>query len=171
MVTIAAPIAKLTNTRLGHTKGRPVRFVAGHSGRMQKVIPFDDRWLLTELGCWTWVGGVTGSGYGAFNRNGRTVSSHRYAYEREHGAIPQGHQVHHLCANRLCVNPAHLACLLPRDHLRIHDNITSRNARKTRCKRGHAFTRANTYPTSNGGRECYTCKRMHYRKRYATQRE
>lgn len=162
-----APLAKTTNRRAGHIKGQPVRFVAGHNARLQKVSPFDDRWVLDGSGCWMWTGGITGSGYAAFTTEGRTISAHRHAYERKHGRIPSGHQLHHLCEQRSCVNPAHLVCLTPRRHLRLHDNVTSRNARKTHCKRGHRFTASNTYRTSNGGRECYTCKRMHWRRNAA----
>ncbi|MFC5904673.1 HNH endonuclease signature motif containing protein [Streptomyces zhihengii] len=34
--------------------------------------------------------------------------AHRFAYESKFGKIPEGAQLHHTCARRGCVNPAHL---------------------------------------------------------------
>lgn len=57
--------------------------------------------------CWLWRGGRKGrdAGYGKF----RDTSAHRYAYQMHKGEIPHGMMVRHMCGNKLCVNPAHLA--------------------------------------------------------------
>lgn len=59
---------------------------------------------------WLWIGGVSGSGYGAFWLNGRTVSAHRVSYHIAHGAIPKGMFVCHKFEGlgRHNINPEHL---------------------------------------------------------------
>lgn len=69
--------------------------------------------------CWLWNGQVTTNGYGAYSfteylatriKQGerREVRAHRYAWEKEHGPIPEGAEIDHICHNRLCVRPSHL---------------------------------------------------------------
>jgi hypothetical protein len=38
----------------------------------------------------------------------RVLYMHRIFWAREHGPIPAGYQVDHLCGNARCVNPEHL---------------------------------------------------------------
>lgn len=40
--------------------------------------------------------------------NGKLMLSHRYAWEREYGSIPEGDTLDHICHNPSCVNVAHL---------------------------------------------------------------
>lgn len=58
--------------------------------------------------CWLWQGALTHDGYGVFRANNRRTGAHRFAYEFEHGPIPEGYQVDHTCRVRHCVNPEHL---------------------------------------------------------------
>ena len=65
-------------------------------------------------GCWQWTGSTTRLGYGQFSvmvpgEGRRMIPAHRYARERASGAIPDGVDVLHLCGNRICVRPDHLA--------------------------------------------------------------
>jgi HNH endonuclease len=72
--------------------------------------------------CWPWTASRK-EGYGQFwtNREHNPIPrAHRVAYELTHGEIPEGHLVHHLCENRLCVNPAHLVALEPGEHVEGH---------------------------------------------------
>jgi len=58
-------------------------------------------------GCWLWTGALQRDGYAHFHYR-KTISSHRYAYEKLVGPIPEGMDLLHSCDVRHCVNPAHL---------------------------------------------------------------
>lgn len=63
-----------------------------------------------ELGpCWVWQGSVTAKGYGRFCvGSGKTVLSHRLAFQHWVGDLLEGFVVDHLCNNKGCCNPIHL---------------------------------------------------------------
>ena len=58
--------------------------------------------------CVVWTGHVNTDGYGQLRVDGRMVKAHRYAWEREHGPIPDGKVIDHTCFVRACVNVGHL---------------------------------------------------------------
>lgn len=116
-------------------------------------------------GCLPWQGQIATNGYGRFARNGTTVPAHRYAYEREHGRVPEGMELDHLCRNRACVNSAHLEPVSHRENTMRGQTVTAANARKTHCIHGHEFTPENTYIQSRGGRGCRACRDRDNRQR------
>jgi hypothetical protein len=76
-----------------------------------------DFWSLVDIlspgECWPWKGGIDTNGYGFFEEENRHVIAHRRAYEKHHGAIPEGDGYHgtvirHTCDNPPCCNPGHL---------------------------------------------------------------
>ncbi len=143
---------------------------------------FDTKVVRQESGCWTWSGGHTKSGYPVFRigstKDGsrRQVGAHVYACELRHGAMPAGHQAHHLCHNRGCVNPEHLVPMSSDDHkVEHHDDRVEQGRRsaqrpafrasfgrrdreKTQCRNGHPYDEANTY-THRGERGCRICRK------------
>lgn len=57
----------------------------------------------SPIGCWLWTGRIDRRGYGRFG----DTRAHRFAFESEHGPLGDT-PLHHVCANRRCVNSAHL---------------------------------------------------------------
>jgi len=125
-------------------------------------------WNLVEKGpdCWTWHGGINGSGYGQFSLNAHFAGAHRLAYELTNGAIPHGMQIDHLCRNKLCVNPSHLEVVTSRINVLRSANGAAINAVKTHCPRGHEYTSENTR-IYKGGRLCRSCERERSTRRRA----
>jgi hypothetical protein len=71
-------------------------------------IPKHQRHEVDDQGCWNWIGGPKGKGYGHVNVNGKLTTAHRFYFEHYVGVIESGNQVDHLCRNKRCVNPEHL---------------------------------------------------------------
>lgn len=93
--------------------------------------------------CLIWTGTIGSDGYGTMGVNGKTVRAHRFAYEREHGPIPEGMYVDHICWNRICCNVEHLRLATPQENLQ--------NLSGARKGRKHDLPR-NVYPyTASGG--------------------
>ena len=113
--------------------------------------------------CWLWTGCKHPKGYGRFGlgtRSEGTIYAHRFAYESEHGPVPQPLQLDHLCRIRHCVRPSHLEPVTSRVNLLRGETVTARNAAKTHCIHGHEFTTGNTRIERNGSRRCRTCARQ-----------
>lgn len=136
---------------------------------MGKTIPMAERIRrmvqLDDNECWVWQGRPKNSGYGQMTVRDdgamRTILAHRASYETFVAAIPDGNQLDHLCRVRLCVNPAHLEPVTPRQNVhRSPIAPAAVNARKTHCPKGHEYTPENT--SFNGPRKtwrlCRTCQ-------------
>jgi len=120
-------------------------------------------------GCWLWSGSVNRLGYGTLGDQGL---AHRIGYRLLVGPIPAGLEIDHLCRVRSCVNPAHLEPVPHRVNVLRGDADAARNARKTHCPQGHAYTIENMLVRTRlaGKRVCRICDKAataRYRRRVA----
>lgn len=122
-----------------------------------------------NTGCWLWTGAID-QGYGKTSLRGRTLPAHRLSYLMHVGIFPYELQLDHLCRTRACVNPAHLEPVSPKENVLRGTGHCAVNARKTHCRKGHAFSPENTYLSPRGYRSCFSCKREYGRERRARAR-
>jgi hypothetical protein len=72
-------------------------------------------------GCWTWLGRV--DPVGGYGRSGKHDKAHRAHWEERRGPIPPGRELHHLCENKLCINPDHMVALTHEEHMQVHARL------------------------------------------------
>lgn len=116
--------------------------------------------------CWLWPLSRATHGYGQVRIGGKTMRAHRAAYELLIGPVPEGLELDHLCRNRACVNPAHLAPVTHQINLLRGVGFAAAHAVKTHCPHGHAYNAHNTYIDKKGQRHCRACKRTRMAERY-----
>jgi len=118
--------------------------------------------------CWMWIGYISGWGYGYFKYRYKMWQSHRWIYTYFFGSIPEARIIHHRCHNKLCVNPYHLECLTWLEHRQAHAG-EEYNSTKTHCRKGHEFSRDNTYVYKNKygivRRFCKACRSIYHKER------
>lgn len=127
-------ISKETRPNRGLVKGMPLRFINGHSARLQFAGP---RYIVEDRGyetpCWIWqMSKVNKEGHGWIKVDGRQDLAHRHFYRTHVGPIPAGFHVHHRCEQPSCVNPDHLEALSPVDHGRLQARLPADAVREIR---------------------------------------
>lgn len=88
--------------------------------------------------CFVWTGYLGRGGYGQITWHGQRWYAHRAAYFVEHGEIPDGLQVNHICGNRACINVAHLELV---NHYQNTQYLTRLTRRNTSGYRGVSFNK------------------------------
>lgn len=125
-------------------------------------------------GCIIWTSHRSGSGYGRFTLNSKSMTAHRLAYEMAVGPIPDGLVLDHLCRTRACVNHLHLEAVTEKTNILRGEGLAAQNAKKTHCPAGHEYTPENTYHFKRSetrvGRNCLACERARYIARRDAQR-
>ncbi|GGG27508.1 hypothetical protein GCM10007304_46670 [Rhodococcoides trifolii] len=114
--------------------------------------------------CLIWTGPTLTQGYGCTyvatpgrKRHGRSIQTHRLAYELHHGAgSAEGWTIDHLCGVRLCCNVTHLEAVT------IAVNLARAAERVVACPRGHKYDEANTSYGLEGHRRCRQCNTDRY---------
>lgn len=71
----------------------------------------------SEGGCMVWTRARMPQGYPVAQHKGKLVRAHRLAYELATGSDISGQVIHHTCANRSCINPAHLQAASQADNV------------------------------------------------------
>jgi hypothetical protein len=108
-------IAKASHARYGFVAGCPRRYIIGHGRRTSPV-----EYIVVDRGfespCWEWQRYINQYGYGSTTVDGDTRRAHIVYYERIHGPVPEGKELHHRCENRRCVNPEHVEPLTRLEH-------------------------------------------------------
>lgn len=116
-------------------------------------------------GCWQFQGFRNRQGYGFTSYRGKPWSVHRLVLMIAKGPIPKKLKACHSCDYPPCANPDHVFAGTSSQNTR--DSVAKKRhagTHKTECKRGHKFTKANTYiekPT--GRRHCKACDRAKQR--------
>lgn len=122
-----------------------------------------------ETGCMEFTGSLYKNGYGQIWNGKRTEQAHRVSYRFYVGEIPADKEIDHLCRNRCCVNPAHLALVTHQENIARSQTVMGENARKTHCMRNHPLSGENLIITKQNTRQCRICSNM--RARIAKQRK
>ena len=105
--------------------------------------------------CLIWTGARSNNGYGVISVFGRPIGVHRVVAQLAFGTTPEGHDVHHACGEKLCVNLAHLGPMS-----RLEHNWQTFREGVEMCQRGHYFSEENTYWAPNGTRHCKACRKL-----------
>lgn len=114
-----------------------------------------------NTGCLLWTGCTRDStkNYGAFNLGNKKVYAHRFAWELEHGPIPEGLTVDHVCLQTMCCLPRHLQLVTQSVNSKL------RTSRLTHCLRGHLRVAGVIEPRADGHMRCLACRQIEVRMR------
>src|SRR5262245_17641261 len=90
-----------------------LRCAGVHRRTASRIEYLHQRSVREPSGCLLWTGHVHSSGYGRIVVDRRDRFVHCVAWEEQHGPIPPGMQVQHLCNVKRCIEPTHLTLGTP----------------------------------------------------------
>lgn len=71
-------------------------------------------------GCYLWTGDFINTRYGTVALCGVRMLAHRIVHALLLEPVPAAEDVHHICLQRACINPAHLISLTVAQHKAVH---------------------------------------------------
>jgi len=147
-------------TRPGHAISRQPACSIACRQQAKRLRLFDRLWahVRQEGECWLWHGKVSNHGYAMLSIDRKTRNVHRFLYQHVRGQLPLTVALDHLCCRPACINPAHLEPVTTVVNILRGTSPPARNATKTHCPAGHAYTPDNTI-TRRQHRSCRACKR------------
>ncbi len=103
------------------------RYVKGHNPSPRKSYEsastarerLHSRVEVDDNGCFIWQG-TRRAGYGVICVDGRRIYAHRLSYALHVGNLDNDDVVHHVCEQKLCVNPLHLEKMTHSEHMAMH---------------------------------------------------
>ena len=108
-------------------------------------------YLVGSTGCLVSAGQLNNNGYGP----------HRRRWTNEHGPVPKGMDLDHLCRNRWCVNVDHLELVTRKENLARGKQSSRRD--ESKCRKGlHDWTEENTFVDSHGKTCCLLCHQQYH---------
>lgn len=78
--------------------------------------------------CLVWTGLRNPQGYGQVSWRGKTLSAHRFMWEKHNGPIPEGIEIDHICHNPPCVELKHIRLATRKENARYRWGAMPNNA-------------------------------------------
>ena len=110
--------------------------------------------IVTETGCWIWMGCVNREGYGQVSVDGRLQRAHRVFFGLD--KIPKGMLVCHKCDVPSCVNPDHLFLGTQTDNI-LDMMSKGRGRNHNQGKKCCGRCGGDYYVGKGGSRKCKPC--------------
>lgn len=151
---------------------RDMRFMLERVDNIKARI-FEKVEMVTECGCWIWMGALTTKNYGEMrfrdSPGPELFLVHRIAFFLFRGAIPEELELDHLCRTTVCVNPWHLEPVTHEENMR-RGRVGWNFREVTHCPQGHAYDGNNLIVKRKAkgrtSRVCRECRKVQRRNRW-----
>lgn len=117
---------------------------------------------ISPSGCWLWIASKDAYGYSRIKFDCKSKLAHVLSYV-SFTLAHVANELDHLCEIKHCINPKHLKDVTHKNNSRKASGWTLIDG-IWYCKRKHAMTGMNIYPTSDGYVRCKACMYLHKNK-------